>query len=165
MNWNKFKKSIWFIPVIVAIVTLLCVTVVFAATTFQSKTIPATGTINITTTTTTTPSPDFNYTLSPNISFGTTSFACGSSVVLTGTVTIANTGNQTINSFSVAGTNLPSWITDVSIVNSTPITPLLAGVSESLTIQLTGTAPSSPISINLVGATPITTASITITPS
>ena len=95
---NKMKKSA-IIAIIIILLILASVSAVFAATGWFSTSVPATGTINITTTT---PAPDFNYTLSPNVAFGTSNFAAGAPVSVTGTILVTNTGNQPINSLTVA---------------------------------------------------------------
>jgi hypothetical protein len=152
--WNRIKSAKWFIPVIVAVIVGVLATVGIVAAAWSSKTVPATGTIQITATT---PAPDYNFTLSTPVAFGSNSFACGASISITGTVTVSNTGNQPINSLAVACSNLPNggWITDVAITQ----TPIPAGGSQLETITLSGTAPSSPVNYSFVGAI------ITITPS
>jgi hypothetical protein len=158
--WNKFKATKWFIPVLVAVIVGIIGTTLVLALGWASKTIPATGTVNVTTTTTTPPPPDLSYTLSPNISFGATTFACGAPVTITGTVTVANTGNQPIGSFSVALAHFPSWITAVTITQI----PVPVGASVLETVTLTGTAPSTPGLTNFVTADAINTGGVTITP-
>ena len=146
------KKSA-IITIIVVLLVLASVSAVFAATGWFSTSVPATGTINVTTTT---PAPDFNYTLSPNVTFGTSSFATGTPVSITGTVLITNTGNQPINSLTVAGIGLPAWLT--ASITQTPV-PVGQVVQETLT--LAGTAPTTTQTVNLVGGT---STKITITP-
>jgi hypothetical protein len=154
------KKSI-IVTIIVVLLVLASVSAIFAATGWFSTSIPATGTINITTTTTQPPAANFNYTLSPNIDFGSTNnFAAGAAVSITGTVLVTNTGNQPINSLTVDGMNLPSWITTVSITQ----TPVPVGQAVQETVTLAGTAPSTAQTINLVGPNALNTGEITITP-
>jgi len=154
-------KKIVFISLIVVLLALAGVSAVFAATGWFSTSIPATGTINITPTTTQPPAADFNYTLSPNIDFGSSNiFAAGAPVSVTGTVLVSNTGNQSINSLAVAGMNLPSWITTVSITQ----TPVPVGTTQQETVTLSGTAPSTAQTVNLVGPNALNTGEITITP-
>ena len=146
------KKSA-IVTIIVVLLILASVSAVFAATGWFSTSVPATGTINITTTT---PAPDFNYTLSPNITFGTSSFATGAPVSVTGTVLVTNTGNQPISTMAAAGIGLPAWLT-VSITQ----TPVPVGQAVQETVTVAGTAPSTPQTVNLVGGT---STEITITP-
>ena len=160
--WNRIKSAKWFIPVIVAVIVGVLATVGIVAAAWNSKTVPATGTIQITATT---PAPDYNFTLSTPVAFGSNSFACGASISITGTVTVSNTGNQPINSLAIACSNLPkvnniAWITDVAITQ----TPIPAGGSQLETITLSGTAPSSPVNYSFVGAQVMSSAIITITP-
>lgn len=151
------KKSA-IITIIVVLLVLASVSAVFAATGWFSTSVPATGTINITTTT---PAANFNYTLSPNIDFGSSNtFAAGGSVSVTGTVLVTNTGNQPINTLAVAGMNLPNWITTVSITQ----TPVPVGAAQQETVTLSGTAPSTAQTVNLVGPNALSTGEITITP-
>ena len=154
-------KKIVIISLIVVLLALAGVSAVFAATGWFSTSIPATGTINITTATTQPPAANFNYTLSPNIDFGSSNtFVAGAPVSVTGTVLITNTGNQPINSLAVAGMNLPSWITTVSVTQ----TPVPVGAAQQETVTLAGTAPSTAQTINLVGPNALNTGEITITP-
>ena len=154
-------KKIVIISLIVVLLALAGVSAVFAATGWFSTSIPATGTINITPTTTQPPATNFNYTLSPNIDFGSSNtFAAGAPVSVTGTVLVSNTGNQPINSLAVAGMNLPSWITTVSVTQI----PVLVGAAQQETVTLSGTAPSTAQTINLVGPNALNTGEITITP-
>ena len=138
------KKPI-IVTIIVVLIVLASVSAIFAANGWFSTSVPATGTINITTTT---PAPDFNYTLSPNVAFGTSNFAAGTPVSITGTVLITNTGNQPINSLSAAGVGLPTWLT-VSITQ----TPVPVGQAVQETVALAGTAPTTTQTVNLVGGT------------
>lgn len=146
------KKSA-IIAIIIILLILASVSAVFAATGWFSTSVPATGTINITTTT---PAPDFNYTLSPNVAFGTSSFATDAPVSVTGTILVTNTGNQPINSLTVAGIGLPTWLA-VSITQ----TPVPVGQAIQETVTLEGTAPSTTQTVNLIGGT---STEITITP-
>ncbi len=154
MNWNKIRHAKWFIPVLAVLAVAMITGGVLAATGWLSTSIPATGTINVT------PPPDFNYTLSSNIDFGTSSFVTGTPVSITGTVLVTNTGNQPINTLAVAGMNLPNWITTVSITQ----TPVPVGVAQQETVTLSGTAPSTAQTVNLVGSNAVSTVEITITP-
>jgi hypothetical protein len=149
---NKMKKSA-IIAIIIILLILASVSAVFAATGWFSTSVPATGTINITTTT---PVPDFNYTLSPNVAFGTSNFAAGAPVSVTGTILVTNTGNQPINSLTAAGVGLPTWLT--ASITQTPV-PVGQAVQE--TVTLAGTAPTTTQTVNLVGGT---STEITITP-
>jgi hypothetical protein len=150
------KKSI-IVTIIVVLLVLASVSAIFAATGWFSTSIPATGTINITTTTTQPPAANFNYTLSPNIDFGSTNnFAAGAAVSITGTVLVTNTGNQPINSLTVASIGLPAWLT--ASITQTPV-PVSQAVQE--TVTLVGTAPTTTQTVNLIGGT---TTEITITP-
>jgi hypothetical protein len=145
-------KKIVIISLIVVLLALAGVSAVFAATGWFSTSIPVTGTINITTTTTQPPATNFNYTLSPNIDFGSSNtFAADAPVSVTGTV---------INSLAVAGMNLPSWITTVSVTQ----TPVPVGAAQQETVTLSGTAPSTSQTINLVGPNALRSGEITITP-
>ena len=146
------KKSA-IVTIIVILLILASVSAVFAATGWFSTSVPATGTINITTTT---PATDFNYTLSPNVAFGTSNFAAGAAVSITGTVLVTNTGNQPINSLTVASIGLPAWLT--ASITQTPV-PVSQAVQE--TVTLVGTAPTTTQTVNLIGGT---TTEITITP-
>ena len=154
------KKSA-IVTIIVVLLILASVSAVLAATGWFSTSVPATGTINITTTTTQPPAANFNYTLSPNIDFGSSNtFAVGAPVTVTGTVLVTNTGNQPINTLAVAGMNLPNWITTVSITQ----TPVPVGAAQQETVTLSGTAPSTAQTVNLVGPNALSTGEITITP-
>ena len=156
--WNKFKATKWFIPVLIAVIVgILAGTVVLAASLWTSKTVPATGTIQITTTT---PAPDFDFSLTSPIAFGNTTFAAGDPITITGTVTVANTGNQPINSLGIACSNLPPWLTTINITQ----TAVPAGGSQLETVTITGTAPAGPTTFNFVGPTALTTCNVTITP-
>jgi hypothetical protein len=146
------KKPI-FVTIIVVLIVLASVSAIFAANGWFSTSVPATGTINITTTT---PAPDFNYTLSPNVAFGTSNFAAGAAVSVTGTILVTNTGNQPINSLSAAGIGLPPWLT--ASITQTPV-PVGQAVQETLTIA--GTAPTTTQTVNLIGGS---TTEISITP-
>ena len=154
------KKSA-IVTIIVVLLILASVSAVLAATGWFPTSVPATGTINITTTTAPPPAADFNYTLSPNIDFGSSNtFAVGAPVTVTGTVLVTNTGNQPINTLAVAGMNLPNWITTVSITQ----TPVPVGAAQQETVTLSGTAPSTAQTVNLVGPNALSTGEITITP-
>jgi hypothetical protein len=154
MNWRKISKAKWFIP-LVGLVALGITASAMAASGWFSTTVPAIGMINVTPQT-----PNYKYTLPPNIDFGTTSFVVGSPVTLTADVNIDNTGNQAITGLLIAGSNLPSWITSVTISQN----PVPAGQTVQEIITLSGVAPSTPQTVNLVGTTALNGASITITP-
>jgi hypothetical protein len=154
------KKTVWGIPLVVVVVLALMLVssiVVNAYTEFQSKTIPINGIINVTSPP---PTPNYDYTLSPNISFGITNYEVGSQVSITGTVLVTNIGNQPINSLLVAGMHLPSWITKVEITQ----TPVPVGSAVQETVTLSGIAPSTVQTINLTGANVLSAGGITITP-
>jgi hypothetical protein len=155
MNWNKIKNAKWFIPLI-GLVALAITSSVMAASGWFSTTVPAIGIINVTPQT-----PNYDYTIPPNIDFGTISVTVGGSISWIAYVNIANTGNQTINSLLIAGTNLPSWITSVTITQN----PVPAGQTVQETIKLLGVAPLTPQAVNLVGTTSLNGARITITPN
>jgi hypothetical protein len=147
------KKSA-IVTIIVVLLILASVSAVFASTGWFSTSVPAVGTINITTTT---PAANFNYILSPNVDFGSSNtFAAGAPVSVTGTVLVTNTGNQTINSLTVAGIGLPAWLT-ASITQ----TPVSVGQAVQETVTLAGTAPTTTQTVNLTGGT---STEITITP-
>ena len=142
------------VTIIVVLLVLASISAAMAASDWFSTSIPAIGTINITTTTTQPPAANFNYTLSPNIDFGSSNtFAAGGSVSVTGTVLVTNTGNQPINTLAVAGMNLPNWITTVSITQ----TPVPVGAAQQETVTLSGTAPSTAQTVNLVGPNALST--------
>jgi len=155
MNWQKIKNAKWFIPLI-GLVALAITSSVMAASGWFSTTVPAIGIINITPQT-----PNYDYTIPPNIDFGTTSVTVGGSISWTAYVNIANTGNQTINSLLIAGTNLPIWITSVTITQN----PVPAGQTVQETIRLLGVAPLTTGTVNLTGTTTLNGARITITPN
>jgi hypothetical protein len=155
MNWQKIKNAKWFIPLI-GLVALAITSSVMAASGWFSTTVPAIGIINITPQT-----PNYDYTIPPNIDFGTTSVTVGGSISWTAYVNIANTGNQTINSLLIAGTNLPIWITSVTITQN----PVPAGQTVQETVTLSGTAPLTTGTVNLTGTTTLNGARITITPN
>lgn len=155
MNWNKISKAKWFVP-LVGLVALVITSSVMAASGWFSTTVPITGTITIQAA-----AANFNYTISSPITVGTNNiFTVGSSVTVTGTVTVDNTGNQQINGFLVAGENLPSWITSVTITQ----TPVPVGTSVVETVTLTGVAPNTAQTVNLVGTNVLNTGGIKITP-
>ena len=134
---NKFKALIITGSILSA---MLIVVGVLLAAGWIGKSLPAKGTINITTTT---PAQDFNYTLSPaEADFGATTFASGSLVSISFQITVNNTGNQNINGFGIAPTNLPMWLS--AAITQTPIT---AGNSGPETITVSGTAPLSPSTV------------------
>ena len=154
--WEKIKNVKWFALIIAVVVVALAAVTVMAATGWFGTTVPATGTISVTvpittsttpttTTTTTTTAADFNYTLSPStLNFNDTVWATGSPVLVTCPVTIDNTGNQSINTFTVTATGLPPWL-HASITN----TSIAAGQSGQETVTLSGTAPFSAETDNL----------------
>lgn len=152
---EKFRASKWFIPAIIAVVAVLLGVAGILA--FAGKSVPATGTIQITTTT---PPAVEDFTLSTPVAFGSTSFAVGAPITITGTVTVSNTGNVVINSLAVACSNLPAWITGVAITQ----TPIPVNGSQLETVTLTGTAPAGPTTFNFVGPTVLTTCNVIITP-
>ena len=155
MDWGKIKKSKWFVPLL-GLVVLGITSAVMAQSGWFSTTVPITGTITIQNA----PS-NFNYTVSSPITVGTNNvFTIGSSVTVTGNVTVSNTGNQQINGFLVVRQNLPSWITSVTITQI----PVPVGASVVETVTLSGIAPTTAQTINLVGATALSTGGITITP-
>ena len=144
--WEKIKNAKWLALIIVVVVVALAAITVMAATGWFGTTVPASGTISVTvpattsttSTTTTTTAADFNYTVSPStLNFNDTVWATGSPVLVTCPVTIDNTGNQPINTFTVTATALPAWL-HVSITD----TPIAAGQSGQETVTLSGTAPS-----------------------
>ena len=143
--WEKIKNAKWLALIIVVVVVALAAITVMAATGWFGTTVPASGTISVTvpattsttSTTTTTTAADFNYTASPStLNFNDTVWATGSTVLVTCPVTIDNTGNQPINTFTVTATALPAWL-HVSITD----TPIAAGQSGQETVTLSGTAP------------------------
>jgi hypothetical protein len=147
--WEKIKTAKWLALIIVVVVVALAAVTVMAATGWFGTAVPATGTISVTvpvttvsttsttTTATTTTAADFNYTVSPStLNFNDTVWATGSTVLVTCPVTIDNTGNQPINTFTVTATALPAWL-HVSITN----TSVAAGQSGQETVTLSGTAP------------------------
>jgi hypothetical protein len=147
--WEKIKNAKWLVLIIVVVVVALAAVTVMAATGWFGTTVPATGNISVTvpvtttsvasttTTTTTTSAADFDYTVSPaTLNFNDTVWATDSPVLITCLVTIDNTGNQPINTFTVTATGLPSWL-NVSITD----TPIPAGQSGQETVTLSGTAP------------------------
>jgi len=143
--WEKIKNAKWLALIIVVVVVALAAITVMAATGWFGTTVPASGTISVTipattsttSTTTTTTAADFNYTVSPStLNFNDTVWATGSPVLVTCPVTIDNTGNQPINTFTVTATALPAWL-HVSITD----TPIAAGQSGQETVTLSGTAP------------------------
>lgn len=143
--WEKIKNAKWLALIIVVVVAALAAITVMAATGWFGTTVPASGTISVTvpattsttSTTTTTTAADFNYTASPStLNFNDTVWATGSTVLVTCPVTIDNTGNQPINTFTVTATALPAWL-HVSITD----TPIAAGQSGQETVTLSGTAP------------------------
>jgi hypothetical protein len=143
--WEKIKNAKWLALIIVVVVVALAAITVMAATGWFGTTVPASGTISVTvpattsttSTTTTTTAADFNYTVSPStLNFNDTVWATGSTVLVTCPVTIDNTGNQPINTFTVTATALPAWL-HVSITD----TPIAAGQSGQETVTLSGTAP------------------------
>ena len=157
--WEKIKNAKWLALIIVVVVVALAAITVMAATGWFGTTVPATGTISVTvpvtttststtsttTTATTTTAADFNYTVSPStLNFNDTVWATGSAVLVTCPVTIDNTGNQPINTFTVTATGLPAWL-NVSITN----TPIAVGQSGQETVTLSGTAPSTAETDNL----------------
>ena len=156
MNWQKIKNAKWFIPLIGLVALTITTAVIAKPEGWFSTTVPAIGIINITPQT-----PNYDYTIPPNIDFGTTSVTVGGSISWTAYVNIANTGNQTINSLLIAGTNLPSWITTIAITQN----PVPAGQTVQETITLLGVAPLTPQAVNLVGTTALNGARITITPN
>ncbi len=143
--WEKIKNAKWLALIIVVVVAALAAITVMAATGWFGTTVPASGTISVTvpattsttSTTTTTTAADFNYTASPStLNFNDTVWATGSTVLVTCPVTIDNTGNQPINTFTVTATALPAWL-HVTITD----TPIAAGQSGQETVTLSGTAP------------------------
>ena len=143
--WEKIKNAKWLALIIVVVVVALAAITVMAATGWFGTTVPASGTISVTvpattsttSTTTTTTAADFNYTASPStLNFNDTVWATGSTVLVTCPVTIDNTGNQPINTFTVTATALPAWL-HVTITD----TPIAAGQSGQETVTLSGTAP------------------------
>ena len=142
--WEKIKNAKWLASIIVVVVVALVAITVMAATGWFGTTVPASGTISVTvpattstTSTTTTTAADFNYTVSPStLNFNDTVWATGSTVLVTCPVTIDNTGNQPINTFTVTATALPAWL-HVSITD----TPIAAGQSGQETVTLSGAAP------------------------
>ena len=146
--WEKIKNAKWLALIIVVVVVALAAVTVMAATGWFGTTVPATGTISVTvpvttaststtSTTTTTTAADFNYTVSPStLNFNDTVWATGSPVLVTCPVTIDNTGNQPINTFTVTATALPAWL-HVTITD----TPIAAGQSGQAMVTLSGTAP------------------------
>ena len=121
--WEKIKNAKWLALIIVVVVVALAAITVMAATGWFGTTVPASGTISVTvpattsttSTTTTTTAADFNYTVSPStLNFNDTVWATGSTVLVTCPVTIDNTGNQPINTFTVTATALPAWLHVIS---------------------------------------------------
>jgi len=140
--WNKFKKSMWFIPAITAVVVILAVSGVFAYTSlWQPTTIHNTGTVTVNTPVTST----YTYTVSSsNLDWGNLTYNAGDSVSVTSNpISVTNTGNQAITAWGITPSHLPSWLT--ATISQTAIS---AGGTGSVTITLTGTATNS---FNFVG--------------
>ena len=91
---------------------------------------------------------NFAYTLSSTtLSFGSASVAVGDPINLSATLTVTNTGNVTITGFSLANTTGPTGLT---LTVDTPVSPIAPGASGTATFHLTGNAPTTPQTINLL---------------